>query len=405
MNRFFFSIFLSVFAVSFSSAKQLGDINVRLFSSYFGTKATIRIAHGDYFVLAQSKDGILVDTLARVHSSDVLKSTFYFKLNNDKISIAHNKNRLGKYSRLYLKASNDSSSFIIKYGNRRERFYDGSIILYPNNKNLEVVNSVNLESYVAGVVESEVGSQGSLEFYKAQAILARTYAMKNYNKFINEGYNLTDDVRSQVYFSKSYYVKDDIILKAVAMTKDRVVVDSDNRLILPVFHANSGGQTSEAKYVWVKNLPYLQAIRDPYSVNKTDHSTFWVVEIPKDKFLYYFYARAPKYKNDNRYKIAILNFKQENRKADFIFEEVRIPLKEIRAKFKLKSTYFDISEKGNKVLISGKGYGHGVGLSQVGAIYMAEGGYSYEEIIKFYYRDVKIVDIDEVIQVIEIKKG
>ncbi|MEN8137440.1 MAG: SpoIID/LytB domain-containing protein [Bacteroidota bacterium] len=397
MNRFLISIFFLLFTITYSNADIVENIKVRLFSTYNGNKAIISVAKGDYFLLANDVKGKLIDTIAKVSSLDKESNTVYFSLKSGKISLLHDNRNLGSFDKVYFVAVQDTSSFVIRYESQKERFYEGSLLMSPKNNNLEIVNKVGLDSYVAGVVESEVGSKGNLEFYKAQAIIARTYAIKNLNKFISNGYNLTDDVRSQVYFSKSYYVENNLILKAVEETKSKVIVDFNNRLILPVFHANSGGQTSNAKEVWVTDLPYLKSKRDPYSTTSPGDSTFWEVEIPKDRFLLYFNKRAPEFKNNSKYYNAILSFKQEQRKSHLSYRNVKIPLKEIRSQFKLRSTFFDISDRGDKVLISGKGYGHGVGLSQIGAIHMAERGYTYDQIIKFYYHNVKVVDYKEVI--------
>jgi stage II sporulation protein D len=70
-------------------------------------------------------------------------------------------------------------------------------------------------------------------------------------------------------------------------------------------------------------------------------------------------------------------------------------LSAIRYDLGLKSTWFSVSPAGSNVVLRGKGYGHGVGLSQQGAIRMAQLGYNYLEIIKFYYKDVEVVNYDE----------
>jgi len=397
MNKYYFLIYILFFTTINSSADIVKDIKVRLFSTYNGDKAIVTVIKGDYFLIALNNKGIAIDTIAKVSATDSIEKTLFFQLKSNKILLNKKSRKLGEFYSVYFKAVDDSSSFIIKYEDQKERFYDGSLFFKKNNKNLEVVNYVALESYVAGVVESEVGNSGNTESYKVQAILARTYAIKNFDKFINYGYNLTDDVRSQVYFSKSYYVQNNIIIDAVKQTENKIIVDYNNKIILPAFHANSGGQTINAKEVWVKNLPYLKSIKDPYSSAKTEDSTHWEVEVPIDKFLFYFYKQAPQYKKSNKYKNAILSFKQKSRKANFTYKNVQIPLKNIRTKFKLRSTFFDISSRNDKVVISGKGYGHGVGLSQVGAINMGKRGFSCVQIINFYYKNVKVVDYNNII--------
>ncbi|MCK5776513.1 MAG: SpoIID/LytB domain-containing protein, partial [Bacteroidales bacterium] len=147
--------------------------------------------------------------------------------------------------------------------------------------------------------------------------------------------------------------------------------------------------------VWSHDIPYLKSIKDPYSVQPGSLGKSWKKEIPVSVYMEYFYKKAPKYRNDKSYKKAVLSFKQASRKGNFIFKDVKIPLKDVRYEFKLRSSYFSVSTHGNKVVIRGKGYGHGVGLSQIGAINMVKKGFTYDQIIKFYYRGVKVVSINE----------
>jgi stage II sporulation protein D len=87
------------------------------------------------------------------------------------------------------------------------------------------------------------------------------------------------------------------------------------------------------------------------------------------------------------------SFTQSNgRSIYFVEKDLKIPLKIIRADFQLKSTYFSVEQKGEMVVFSGKGYGHGVGLCQEGAMRMAKLNYSYKDILKYYYKDVHLVD-------------
>ena len=174
-----------------------------------------------------------------------------------------------------------------------------------------------------------------------------------------------------------------------------VIVGDNNNIIDPVFHANSGGQTMKAVDVWNFEFPYLQSINDPYSSLTKSSSLSWKKEISVDRYLQYFYKEAPKYRNNKSYKNAVLSFKQTSRKASFKYKDVEIPLKRIRSEFKLKSTFFNVSTKNNKVVISGKGYGHGVGLSQIGAINMGKKGFNYNQIIKFYFKGVSVVDVND----------
>ena len=395
MNRFLALLIILFFSVTPVKGEIKQDIKVRLFSSYGGKSAIFSAKNGSYYILSQDQFGNILDTVSVLNSKGQNR-LIYVWLSSGKVVVKKNGVILGKFKSINLKSVDNKSSFSIKYSTRKERVYDGSLQIKPYRNILELINDVNMTSYVAGVVESEIGSKGNLESYKVQAILVRTYALKNINKFIDKGYNLTDDVRSQVYFSKSHFSSNSReILKAVRLTKDMVIVSGNSKIIDPLFHANSGGQTVKSSDVWSLELPYLQSVKDPYSSIAKSPSAFWKKEISADKYLSYFYKMAPKYRHSKSYMNAVLSFSQKNRKASFKYKDVEIPLKEIRAKFNLRSTYFSVHKKGSKVILYGKGYGHGVGLSQIGAINMVKKGYTYDQIIKFYYKGVHIVNIND----------
>ena len=88
----------------------------------------------------------------------------------------------------------------------------------------------------------------------------------------------------------------------------------------------------------------------------------------------------------------LFEFEQENRKAFYIHPSLGIPLRDLRKKFRLKSTYFSSRLEGNKIVLTGRGFGHGVGLCQEGAMNMAKLGYDYTQIARFYFHEVKIID-------------
>ena len=88
---------------------------------------------------------------------------------------------------------------------------------------------------------------------------------------------------------------------------------------------------------------------------------------------------------DSAYFSLLTNFKQDQRMSFFIHPQFGIPLRDIREEFQLKSTYFSVKLEGNNVVLIGRGFGHGVGLCQDGAMQMTKSGYSSEEILHFYY--------------------
>ena len=271
----------------------------------------------------------------------------------------------------------------------KSRFYYDDLLIFPNKKSLTLVNVVDFEKYIVGVLESEVGEGKSKDFYKVHAIISRTYALKNQYKFIHEGFNLTDLVNCQVYKGNMY--KDSNIINAVQETENLILVDENMEYIIASYFSNSGGQTNNVEDVWSKALPYLRSIHDPYSMGGTNYH--WEKTISKSKWLQYLKKKYQYPISDVEAKNAALNFKQKIRHKFLVDWVYQIPLTEVRKDWKLKSTYFSIFDNGETLTFKGKGFGHGVGLSQEGAMRMIEIGYDFLEVLRFYYTDVHLIDM------------
>ena len=161
-------------------------------------------------------------------------------------------------------------------------------------------------------------------------------------------------------------------------------------MISAAFCSNSGGSTVNSEDIWKIPTSYLKSVNDTFSM-KMPNAT-WEYKILQTNWLDYLSSRFNYNINDPAKKNYALNFKQDTRKVYFTDS---ILLTSIRADLGLKSTWFSIEPQGINMVFKGKGYGHGVGLSQQGAIRMALLGYSYIDIIKFYYKDVDIVNYEE----------
>ncbi|WP_158276201.1 SpoIID/LytB domain-containing protein [Brumimicrobium oceani] len=268
----------------------------------------------------------------------------------------------------------------------KERKYNDGFIVFSGTKSLTIVNDVSYKHYLGGVVESEGGGGKHVEYYKAQAVISRTYAMKYLKRHQKEGFNLCDQVHCQAYHSKLIYTDD--IRKAVNAVDGVYIMDTvSNTLIEGFFHANCGGQSSSSDYVWKEDIPYLQPFKDTFCIY-TRQAT-WEKRIPKiewRKFLVnnYFYPIE-----DSLYRSIMYTFEQEDRKAFYISPHLGIPLRDLRYHFKLRSTYFSCTPDGQDVLLKGKGFGHGVGLCQEGAMGMANKGLNYQQILSFYFEGIE----------------
>lgn len=269
----------------------------------------------------------------------------------------------------------------------QQRLYDdhAEFRLRPDGT-MWLINVVELEHYVAGVVQAEAGIAKNNEFYKVQAIAVRTYSLKNIEKHRADGYHLCDQTHCQVY--KGRCGNADIMLSTSA-TAGMVMVDSLGQLIIAVFHSNSGGQTANSEDVWSKRIPYLRSVNDTYSVGQPSYS--WKKTMKRSEWLEYLRKNFEFPVNNPLEVKKVTSFQQTNRMA---YLTGNISLRKIREDMGLRSTFFNISEQGDEIVFTGKGFGHGVGMSQEGAINMARSGYGYVDILKFYYLGIEITTID-----------
>lgn len=267
-----------------------------------------------------------------------------------------------------------------------QRLYDDDILITIKNNSFYLINNVEIENYIAGVVESEGGQRADIEYYKTQAILCRTYALENLNRHVNEGFNLCDNVHCQAFKGKSLTNFD--IPEATTTTAGLVIVDSTLSLITAGFFSNCGGETVNSEDVWLKPRSYLKSFTDTFCIHQKN--AVWEKRIPIAKWKQYLINNGISI-SDSVFQN--YTFTQWKRKTYYTIENDSIPLRKIRLDWNLRSTFFNISVEGGNLLFKGKGYGHGVGLCQEGAMNMAKSGYSYKDIIKFYYKNTHIVSM------------
>ncbi len=263
-----------------------------------------------------------------------------------------------------------------------EYVYQGGLTLTSRSRNLWMINIIDIQKYLMGVVRAEIGDLSELEFLKAMAVVSRTYIMRNRRRHESDGFDLCDRTHCQVYSGNLRISAG--IRNATISTKGLVVVDEKGRLINAVFHSNSGGQTVGSEYVWGGTCSYLKSKPDPYALRGRNYS--WEFKIPVMKWKEYL-SRKTKTKVSTYYCDTTFV-----RAKYYYSNNTRILLADIRKDLKLRSTYFTMETKGDTLVFNGRGYGHGVGLSQEGANRMAELKYSYKDIIKYYYQRVDIID-------------
>jgi stage II sporulation protein D len=267
-------------------------------------------------------------------------------------------------------------------------YYDDDLLVSDGAGGMNLVNRVDLEKYVAGVVRAEGGTRAGMEYYKTQSVLCRTYALRYMGKHKEEGFDLCDGVHCQAFQGK--VMNNDMYIRAAEETRGLIIVDKDSLPIMAVFHANCGGQTRDALDTWITGADYLAPVNDPYCLDA--RNARWVVKIPASRWNDYLVGHG--FDPDLVEKQGF-HFDQPARKKYFTLGNDSLPFDQIRTDLDLKSSFFSLSRRGDEVSFHGRGYGHGVGLCQDGAIEMAHRGNTFEEIIKFYFHQVNIISMDE----------
>ena len=284
---------------------------------------------------------------------------------------------------VYLLGSGNRPSFKTRInGEGNDLEYYESLQITANEGTLQLVNSVGIERYVSRVVQAEVGYGADEEYYKIQSIICRTYAIRNLERHALEGFDVCDHQHCQVYSGKK--APTDVVIKSTAATAGLVMLSKENDLILSAFHANCGGQTANSADVWKESRSYLQSVTDTFCLSA--RSAIWEKSFEKDEFFtqlgwkYSVEADSWKWESDSRSKY-------------FTIGTDSIQTSKMRRLLGLRSAFFDATIESGKVNLEGRGYGHGVGLCQQGAMKMAESGYTYSQILGYYYKGVSLIPI------------
>ncbi len=366
--------------VLFSITTHAHNVDVRILSTMAVSSVNVSIHSGDYYLYLGGK----------LQPDSMTEKVFQLLVINDSIEVRIPSDTIGRFASFSLIGRQDSSVFKIKpiKPSSGTRVYDHSLSITVLNGLMQCLNTVGLDHYVAGVVESEAGGRTTKEFYKVQAILCRTYALAHLYRHVAEGYEVCDGVHCQAYRGRP---SDLNVLAAVRETEGLVIVDKSLTLITPAFFSNCGGQTANSESVWSAPVPYLRSVKDTFCLKS--NCAHWKRKIAKEDWLNYLALKHKYPVGDSAACYSALNMSQGPRTTFYTYGTIKIPYKTIRSDWQLRSAYFSIEEANDSIVISGRGYGHGVGLCQEGAIKMAKLGYTYKWIIDYYYKDVEIIHL------------
>lgn len=325
-------------------------------------------------------------------------------------------------------------------------FRGSMIIKRLSGSDLTVINHLGLEEYLYGVVPKEVSGSWPIEAQKAQAVAARNYTVNRINVHGQYGFDLCTGTHCQVY--GGYSAEHPTSTKAVNDTKGKLIT-YNGKPIEAYYHSNSGGRTEDSENIWANPIAYIRGVEDPFSIGAPNDS--WTYTMSKKQVQdalatvgldvgILLDMRVAEYSRNGR----VIKLEISGTAGKKILEKDKI-----RAAFgynNIKSTYFTINSGSaggetfiltdtsstpqkvdiknsflltgdgikesstistpyifngvdyqtpqsgisDDIVITGKGWGHGLGMSQYGAKKMAEEGYTYEQILTHYYTGVKI---------------
>jgi len=273
------------------------------------------------------------------------------------------------------------------------------------HKDTGEVETVELDKYLYNVVSAEMPADFEIEALKAQAIVARTYTIY---KVINKKHD-NADICDDSTCCQAWISKEDRLARWEESKKDSnwrkieqcvnetagKIITYNNEPINAFFHSNSGGITELPVNVWGgTGLPYLQVVETAGEEGYLQYAS--QVEVSNDDLIN---KLKTKYEDiaidfNNIEEIKILEYTDSNRVKTIKFGNHNISGVEARTILGLKSTNFEIQRQENKIIFIVKGYGHGVGMSQTGADSMAKTGANYETIVKHFYANVEISEVN-----------
>lgn len=260
---------------------------------------------------------------------------------------------------------------------------------------------LSLESYVEGVTAAEIPADFPREALRAQAVAARTYALCKLSRGRSDAHpdaDLCDDYRHCAAYRSptvSVFGSDGLSpIRAAVRDTEGEILTSEGAPIAAVFHCVSGPRTESAADVWGEDVPYLQSVVSPGGTTFDDYES--AVTVPADEF---------REKAGTAYPSADLSgapstwFKASVRSDAGGIKTVKlggvtVEGTAVRELFGLRSTNFTITTTDDSLTFHTIGYGHGVGLSQYGAKYMAENGADYRGILAHYYPGTELVSLN-----------
>ena len=273
--------------------------------------------------------------------------------------------------------------------------YESNYFIRVKRTSTNEIQNIPFEEYIVGVLAGEMPISFEKEAFKAQAVAARSYALKRilYNK--DNDYDVVDSVMNQVYLDDNYlkdvwgdnYIVNINKLREAVNETALEYLDYNGEVIDAMFFSTSNGYTEDAATVFSVDLPYLKSVKSGW-----DERTSSAFRSTTTMNINDFYSKIGLEYSDN-FDVRVLKRSSTNRIITISVNGKEFSARTLYDKLSLKSTDFSLKRDGDKVIIDTIGYGHGVVMSQYGAKGMAEEGYNYKEILSYYYSGTSIKKI------------
>lgn len=260
----------------------------------------------------------------------------------------------------------------------RKKLSAKNFIIRKSDEKFDIISIFDFDSYLAGVVSKEMPLTWPLEALKAQAVVARSYAIAKINERQNKAFHLDANQMDQVFA----VTDSDKAKLAVFLTDQVVLKDKKNKILKAFYHADCGGQTIPASKVWAGAVDSGTAV-DSWCKNRKSNE--WVFTISKERFSSKI-SHAEAVTVDESFNGRIQSFR---------FLENVLPVQKMRQIFgfaEIKNSPLQFIQTASEISFKGKGFGHGVGLCQWGALAQAQLGQSYEQILGHYYPEAQLTE-------------
>lgn len=259
-----------------------------------------------------------------------------------------------------------------------DAWYRGRVLVMPSGGKVTAVNWVDLEEYLYSVLGAEMPASWPQEALKAQAVAARSYALNRRDRSLSEPFDVGTTTAHQVY--KGLASEAPSTVAAVNATRGQVLTHS-GRVIEAVFHSSSGGRTENVEDVWQQPLPYLRSVPD------------FDQDAPVFRWSETFTAGQFQQRVTGIGRLQAVSTERVTPQGRVVSIRLQgtqgtrtLTGTQLRQALGLRSTLFSVSIQGDTIRFDGRGFGHGLGMSQWGARGLALQGYTYPQILAHYYQ-------------------